>query len=52
METILEDEIMASHAEIKNTVIADLSQVVSAKVDNRKVNKKRLLKMSRKAPLI
>ena len=34
MKTILEDEMTASRADIKNTVIADLSQIVSDKVDN------------------
>ena len=39
MKTILEDEITASRADIKNTVIADLSRVVSDKVDNLNDNK-------------
>ena len=43
MKTILEDEITASHADIKNTVIADLSRVVSDKVDNLNDNKERKL---------
>ena len=38
MKTIFDDEITASHADTKNTVIADLSQVVSDKVDNHKDN--------------
>ena len=41
MKTILEDEITASSADAKNTVIADSSQVVSDKVDNFKDNKER-----------
>ena len=43
MKAILEDEITASRADIKNTVIADLSQVVSDKVDNLKDNEERKL---------
>ena len=43
MKTILKDEITASHANIKNTVIVDLSQVVSDKVDNLKDNEERKL---------
>ena len=43
MKTILEDEITASCADIKNTVIADLSRVVSDKVDNLKDNEERKL---------
>ena len=43
MKTILEDEITASRADIKNTVIADLSRVVSDKVDNLKNNEERKL---------
>ena len=43
MKTIIEDEITASRANIKNTVIADLSQVVSDKVDNLKDNEERKL---------
>ena len=42
MKTILEDEITASRADIKNTVIAD-SRVVSDKVDNLNDNKERKL---------
>ena len=36
MKTVLEDEITASHTDIKNTVIADLSRVVGVKFDNLK----------------
>ena len=43
MKTILKGEITASHADIKNTVMADLSQVVSDKVDNLKDNEERKL---------
>ena len=43
MKTILEDEITASRADIENALIADLSQVVSGKVDNLKHNKERKL---------
>ena len=43
MKTILKDEITASRADIKNTVIADLSRVVSDKVDNLKGNEERKL---------
>ena len=43
MKTILEDEITASQADIKNTVMADLSQVVCYKVDNLKDNEGRKL---------
>ena len=43
MKTILEDEITASRADIKNIVIADLSRVVSDKVDNLKYNEGRKL---------
>ena len=43
MKTILEDETTASRADIKNAVIADLSQVVSDKVDNLKDNEERKL---------
>ena len=43
MKTILEDEITASRADIKNTVIADLSRVVRNKVDNLKDNEERKL---------
>ena len=43
MKTILEDEITTSRADIKNTVIADLSRVVSDKVDNLKDNEERKL---------
>ena len=43
MKTILEDEITASHADIKNTVITDLSRVVSDKVDNLTDNEERKL---------
>ena len=45
MKTILEDEITASRADIENTVIADLSRVVSDKVDNLKDNVERKLKI-------
>ena len=34
MKTILKDEITVSHANLRNTVIADLSQVVSDKVEH------------------
>ena len=40
MKTIFKDEITAAHADIKNTVIADLPQVVS---DNLKDNEEREL---------
>ena len=43
IKTILEDEITASRADIKNTVIADMSRVVSDKVDNLKDNEERKL---------
>ena len=43
MKIILKDEITAYHVDIKNTVIADLSQVVSDKVDNLKDNEERKL---------
>ena len=43
MKTILEDEITASHSDIKNTVIADLSRVASDKVDNLKDTEERKL---------
>ena len=43
MKTILEDEITASRAYIRNKVTADLSQVVSDKVDNVKDNEERKL---------
>ena len=43
MKTILEDEITASRADTRNTVIADLSQVVCDKVDNLKDNEERKL---------
>ena len=39
MKTILKGEITASHADINNAVIADLSQVVSDKVDSLKIMK-------------
>ena len=45
MKTILEDEITASRADMENTVIADLSRVVSDKVDNLKDNVERKLKI-------
>ena len=41
IKTILEDEITATRADIKNTVIADMSQVVSDKVDNPNDNEER-----------
>ena len=43
MKTILEDKITASRADIKNTVIADLSKVVSDKADNLSDNEERKL---------
>ena len=43
IKTILKDEITASCADIKNTAIADLSQVVSDKVDNLQDNEGRKL---------
>ena len=43
MKTILKDENTASHADIENTVIADMSQVVSDKVDNHRDNEERKL---------
>ena len=43
MKTIIEDEITTSRTDIKNTVIADLSQVVCDKVDNIKDNEERKL---------
>ena len=43
MKTNLTDEITASHDDIDNAVIADLSQVVSDKVDNLKENEERKL---------
>ena len=56
MKTILENEITASCTDIKNTVIADLSRVVSDKVDNLKDNEERKLNITlclvlKKAPL-
>ena len=43
MKTILKVEITASLADIENTVIADLSQVVCSKVDNLKDNEEHKL---------
>ena len=43
MKTILKCEITASCADIKNTVIADLSQVISDKADNLKYNEEHKL---------
>ena len=43
MKTILKDEIAASHADIKNTVMADFSYVVSDKVDNFRDNEEQKL---------
>ena len=43
MKTILEDEITAPRADIKNTVIADLSRIISDKADNLKDNEERKL---------
>ena len=42
-KTILKDEIAASHADIKNTVIVSLSHVVGDKVDGIKDNEERKL---------
>ena len=42
-KTILRDETTVSLADIKNTVIADLSQVVNAKVNNFKDDEERRL---------
>ena len=46
MKTILKDDITAYHVDIKNTVIADFSQVVSNKDDNLKCNEERKLNIT------
>ena len=45
MKTILKDEITASNTDKKNTVIADLSQIVNDNVDNLKDNEECKLKI-------